>query len=320
MTTEPLSGSPGTAPPPQAAAAPSTAEGASGQARAAAAAEGRRFRINPQYIAPILVTCVLLGANFYYQNLESPWKTALAIVSAMAAEVVLGRLFYGKWPSLASAYVTGISVGILIRSPYYWPYAVCSLISITSKYVFRVRGRHIWNPSNFGISTMVFLAPAALATLSIQWDNRVIPLLIIWTLGSIIIARLKRFHICLTYLVSFIALSWVRSLLTGDSFWAEVAPVTGPMYQLFILFMITDPKTTVKSRNGQIVVAFLVALVEFALRTAGHYFPYTGFSHIFVHAPYLALFTVGPIANLIEIYRTPPKPAPAAGPPPAARD
>ena len=28
----------------------------------------------------------------------------------------------GKWPHLASAYITGISVGILVRSPAFWPY------------------------------------------------------------------------------------------------------------------------------------------------------------------------------------------------------
>ena len=30
---------------------------------------------------------------------------------------------------MASAYITGISVGILIRSPAFWPYAVCSIVS-----------------------------------------------------------------------------------------------------------------------------------------------------------------------------------------------
>ena len=47
----------------------------------------------------------------------------------------------GNWPHLASAYITGISVGILIRSPFLWPYFLCSLISIASKYVLRL-ARH----------------------------------------------------------------------------------------------------------------------------------------------------------------------------------
>jgi hypothetical protein len=50
---------------------------------------------------------------------------------------VLGRWLWGKIPNLASAYITGISVGILLRSPEYWPYALCSAIAITSKYAIR---------------------------------------------------------------------------------------------------------------------------------------------------------------------------------------
>ena len=133
-----------------------------------------------------------------------------------------------------------------------------------------------------------------MATLSIQWGNNLYPMLVIWAVGSFIIFRLKRFHICLTYILSFIAFSFVRSLFTGHDFWAEVAPITGPMYQLFIFFMITDPKTTVLSKKGQILTAFFVAVVEAALRLTGSFFA--------IHAPYYSLFIVGPTANLIEMY------------------
>ncbi len=113
----------------------------------------------------------------------------------LARDWLLGRIFYRKWIHPASAYITGISVGILIRSPAFWPYALCSAISITSKYVLRVKGRHLWNPSNFGISVMLFLAGDTVASLSIQWGNYLWPMLVIWALGSIIIWRLRRFHI-----------------------------------------------------------------------------------------------------------------------------
>ena len=65
------------------------------------------------------------------------------------------------------------------------------------------------------------------------------------------------------------------------------------MYQLFIFFMITDPKTTVHPKWAQCVVAFLIAAVEAVFRLMQ-----------FVHAPFYALFLVGPIANLIEIALT----------------
>src|ERR1043166_4579902 len=250
-----------------------------------------RFRFDKRYIAPLFITCILLVGHLSYGILESYQKTALAIAAAIAAELILGRIFFGKWLNLASAYITGISVGILVRSPAYWPYALCSVISIMSKYVLRVKGRHIWNPSNFGIAVLLFLAPETMAILSIQWGNNLLPIVVIWTLGSIIIWRARRFHISATYVVSFFMFAFLRAWITGHPWQAEVAPITGPMYQLFVFFMITDPKTTVRTRMGQCAVAFSVALVEFFLRLDQ-----------VVYAPIFALFFVGPVANLIEIW------------------
>jgi len=244
-----------------------------------------------RYLAPMFITCILAAGQLSFGILESYARTALAILTALVIELVLARLFWGQWPHLASAYISGISIGILVRSPAMWPYALCSTIAITSKYVLRVQGRHLWNPSNFGLCVMLFLASDTVASLSIQWGNYLPPMLIVWILGAIIIWRLQRFHICATYVVSFVLFAGVRSWITGHPFLAEVAPITGPMYQLFIFFMITDPKTTVQTKWGQCVVAFLVALGEMILRLNES-----------IHAPYYGLFVVGPSANLIEIW------------------
>jgi hypothetical protein len=253
----------------------------------------RFFRADNRYLPPICITLILLAGNLSFGLLESFSRTALAITTSILFEIALGLLVYRRIPNLASAYISGISVGILIRSPLFWPYALCSAIAITSKYAIRWRGRHLWNPSNFSISAMLLLVPGVVATLSVQWGNTIWPMLIVWLLGALIVYRVKRFHITATYVVSFIALSFVRTAFTGHSFLAEVAPITGPMYQLFIFFMITDPKTTVKPRWAQCLVVFLVAVVEMILRLAEN-----------IHAPYYALAIVGPIANAIEIGMT----------------
>jgi enediyne biosynthesis protein E5 len=266
----------------------------------AVAAKRAKLEIDPRFIAPIFITLILIVGNFSFGMLESFPKTLLAVVTAILIEIVLGKLITGKIPHLASAYITGISVGILIRSPEWWPYALCSAISITSKYVIRVKGRHIWNPSNFGISVMLLIAASSVATLSIQWGNHLLPVLVIWALGAFIIYRLKRFHICAVYIGSFIVYTFARSAISGQYWVTELAPITGPMYQLFIFFMITDPKTTVSTKKGQMITAFMVATVEFLLRLTGGYFA--------IHAPYYALFLVGPTANLIEIWKMSRKP------------
>jgi hypothetical protein len=257
---------------------------------AAPAARAPLLRIDNRYLAPILVTLVLVMGQVTFGFLESWSRTTLAISTAILVEMVLGRLFSGAWPPLASAYISGISIGMLVRSPEFWPYALCSAISITSKYVLRLDGRHLWNPSNFGIVAMLVLAADAVAALSVQWGNNLLAMAVVWIFGSVIIHRLGRFHITLTYVASFLVFSLLRAAVTGHPWPAEVAPLTGPMYQLYIFFMITDPKTTVGPKWGQCLVAFLVAAMEATLRLLE-----------FVHAPYYALFIVGPAANLVEI-------------------
>lgn len=247
--------------------------------------------LDSRFTPPIFITCILLAGHLSFGILESYQKTLLAIAVSIMAELVLGRIFFGKWPHLASAYITGISVGILVRSPAFWPFALGALISITSKYVLRFKGRHLWNPSNFGISALLLLAGDVVASLSIQWGNFLLPMIVIWILGSVIIWRLRRFHITGTYVVSFLVFAFLRSWMTGSPWLAEVAPITGPEYQLFIFFMITDPKTTVKSKRGQCVVAFSVALAEMIMRL-----------NQVIYAPFYALFLVGPAALLVEMW------------------
>ena len=249
------------------------------------------MKLDNRFLGPILITCILIAAHYSFGVLEGYERTAMAIATAIVAEMVLGRVTYGKVPHLASAYITGISVGILVRSPFLWPYVLCSLISILSKYVLRLRGRHLWNPSNFGVSVVLFLAPATVSLLSVQWGNEIWPMLVIWMLGSVIVWRVGRLHISAAYVASFVAFSFARSALTGTPWLANVAPITGPMYQLFIFFMVTDPRTTVGPKRGQVAVVIAVAFVEMLLRLAE-----------VVYAPFYALFIVGPAALLAEMY------------------
>jgi Na+-translocating ferredoxin:NAD+ oxidoreductase RnfD subunit len=262
-----------------------------GRSKAGALEWRRHLSLNNRFVPPLFITIILLVGHLSFGILESYTRTMLAIVTSILAELVLGRIFLRKWPHVASAYITGISIGILIRSPAFWPYVLCSLLAISSKYVLRVRGRHLWNPSNFGICVMLFLASQFVAPLSIQWGNSMLPMVVIWVLGSLIIWRLRRFHISAAYVASFIVLAIVRSWIIGSPWRAEISPITGPEYQLFIFFMITDPKTTVRSWRGQCVVVIFVAIVEMVLRI-----------HQCVFAPLYALFLVGPTAILIEMW------------------
>jgi enediyne biosynthesis protein E5 len=258
-------------------------------------AEGpaRRLRLDPRFVPPLLITAILVGAHWTAGVLRGYEAVALAIGAALLTDLLVGRVLLGERRGLNSAYISGISVSILLRSPVLWPFALASVLSILSKYVLRVRGRHIWNPSNFGICVLLFFAPWAVAPLSVQWGNDMIPMLVIWTVGLFVIWQAGRAHVTLTYLAAFVVFAFVRSLITGHTFLAEVAPLTGPMYQLFALFMVTDPKTTVSTRSGRMGWVVVVAAVEMVLRLME-----------VVYAPFYALFLVGPVAMIWEQLRS----------------
>jgi Na+-transporting NADH:ubiquinone oxidoreductase subunit NqrB len=271
------------------------ANAATAPVRRAAPAPRRGWRVvlENRFLPPIFITCILISAQFSFGILEGYERTGAAIATAIVAELALGRLTHGRWVNPASAYITGISVGILVRSPFIWPYVLASLISIVSKYVLRLGGRHLWNPSNFGVSLVLFLAPATVSLLSIQWGNTIWPMAIIWLLGFVIVWRVGRLHVSAAYVVSFFVFAFVRSAITGNPWQAAIAPITGPMYQLFIFFMVTDPKTAVRTKRGQVIVVVLIAFVEMLFRLAEA-----------IYAPFYALFIVGPAALLIEAWWT----------------
>jgi len=155
--------------------------------------------------------------------------------------------------------------------------------------VLRLDNRHLWNPSNFGIEAVLVLAPQTVALLSVQWGNNLWPMAIIWALGFIIVWRVGKLHVSAAYVAAFVVFAFVRSAITGTPWLATLAPITGPMYQLFIFFMVTDPKVAVRSKRGQIVTVVAVAFVEMLFRL-----------NEVIYAPLYALFFVGPTALLIE--------------------
>ena len=252
------------------------------------------MRLHPRYVPPLLITLILLGAQWTTGLLHGYVSILIAIGVSLLTDLAVGRWLLGEKRALSSAYISGISIGILVRSPVLWPFALGAALSVLSKYVLRLRGRHLWNPSNFGICVLLFLVPWAVAPLSVQWGNNLLPMLVIWTIGLATVWRVGRAHITLAYLASFLVFAVIRSLITGHTLLAEVAPLTGPMYQLFALFMVTDPKTTLSSKRGSVVVAVLVAAVEMALRLLE-----------IVYAPFYALFIVGPLALAWEQTRVP---------------
>ena len=276
----------------------------------------RTSRIDPRYLIAFLITLVLVAGQFRYHILGGYDRLALALAACMATEALLSWFDRGKIVNLQSAYISGISLTLLTKPQggALWPFALGGFLAIASKYVLRYRDNHLWNPTNFAITALLLVAPDRVSVLSHQFGNDVATNLVIWTFGLIIAARVGVLHITLTYVLSFLALGFVRATALGQPVLPEIAPITGPMYQLFVFFMITDPRTVVRGRRKQVIIAIVIAIVEALIRVAadlGAPLP-TAFT---AGPAFLALATVGPVAKWLDLRRNPPtRPAPVTAP------
>src|SRR5437868_6780208 len=188
--------------------------------------------LDPRYPVSFLITLILVLGEARYGILGGYDRLVTALGVSTATELALSRWQRGHVANLASAYITGISLALLIkpRAGLLWPFALGGFIAIASKYVLQYRGRHLWNPSNFAISLLVLAAPASVAVLSLQWRNDLATNAVIWCFGLLIASRVGMLHVTLTYVGCFVVLAALRSLVVGGPLLADIAPLTGPMY------------------------------------------------------------------------------------------
>ena len=259
-------------------------------------------RIDPRYLIAFLITLVLVVAQLRYHMVGGYDRLVIALGTCLITEALLSKFMRGKVVNLQSAYISGLSLTLLTKPQggMLWPFVAGGFLAIASKYVLQYRNNHVWNPTNFAIVVLLLAAPNRIAVLSHQWGNDLVTNLVIWAFGLVIVARVRVLHITLSYVAAFLVLNAARALLLGQPVVPEIAPITGPMYQLFIFFMITDPRTIVRDRRWQIAVAVIIAFVETGIRYASDQawsLP-TAFN---AAPPLVALFLVGPIAKLIDL-------------------
>src|SRR6266699_1204050 len=224
--------------------------------------------VDPRYLIAFLITVVLVAAQLRYHMVGGYDRLVLALATCMATEALLSWFTRGRVVNLLSAYISGISLTLLLKPQggALWPFALGGFLAIASKYVLQYRNNHLWNPTNFAIVALLLAAPDRVSVLSHQWGNDVATNLVIWMFGLVIATRVRVVHITLTYAASFLVLNSLRAALLHQPVLAEIAPITGPMYQLFVFFMITDPRTVVRGRRRQMVVAVLIAVMETLIR------------------------------------------------------
>lgn len=158
-----------------------------------------------------------------------------------------------------SPLISGLSLCLLLRTNSLALAALAAFVTIAGKFVFRWRGKHLFNPTNFGLVALmvatgrVWVSPA-------QWGSFAFFAAATACLGMLVVFRATRADVTWAFLGFHLAILFGRALWLGQ-------PMAIPLHQLsqgavliFAFFMISDPKTTPDSRAGRILFAALVAL------------------------------------------------------------
>ncbi len=258
-------------------------------------------RVTPAHLVSGLITLTFVLAEWQFHLVDGPMRMVVALGGCVAVEWALGWAVLGRRVPLLSAWISGTSLTALVRphGEALWPYVLGAILAIGSKYGLRYRGGHLWNPTNFAVCLLLLVAAPEISVLSDQWGNTWIVNAVVWAFGLLVVMRAGVLHITIAWVASFVVFAWMRATALDLSLAGELAPLTGPMYQLMAFFMMTDPKTTVSTRWGQVAVAIAIAAVEAGMRTGLS----LGWDVLDPIAPAPALFAltvVGPTALILD--------------------
>ncbi|MEP7308079.1 MAG: RnfABCDGE type electron transport complex subunit D [Acidobacteriota bacterium] len=157
-----------------------------------------------------------------------------------------------------SALISGLSLCLLLRTnrPEFAVFA--AVLTIGSKFLVRLRGKHVFNPTNGGLIAMLLLTNQVWVSPG-QWGAAPALGVLFACVGTVVVNRASRSDVTFAFLVFFSALMFGRSIYLGEPMAIPVHRLESGVLLLFAFFMISDPKTTPDSRAGRVLFAALVA-------------------------------------------------------------
>jgi len=218
-----------------------------------------------------------------------PLNSALAIAATLATQALWAWRLGLSHVDLRSPLITGLSLSLLLRADEPWWHALAGMIAISSKFVLRIEGKHIFNPAGLAIVALL-LSSAPVWISPGQWGSSVWFAAFLCFFAIMVLQAAQRSDIAIFFLTSHATLLLARALWLGD-------PLAIPLHQLqsgslliFAFFMISDPRTTPDSRIGRLIFAVAVA-------GAAHWL---AFFMQMRPALYVALIALSPLTLLLD--------------------
>lgn len=217
----------------------------------------------------VIIGITLLGFNRSFEQI------GLMVLVGCSFELALTRLIHQRWIFPISAIITAIGLGILANGAHgLWLPLIPVLISLASKYIITFDGKHIFNPSLFGLLVATIVSAGMISpSPAYQWggDGYVAIIAFIVTLALLLfVARIQRSVLILSFLGFYLITLAIRAYYTQWHVPAEtiiLGTLVTPAFYLFTFFMITDPMTSPKSWQGQLLMAFSICVIDLYLHT-----------------------------------------------------
>jgi Na+-translocating ferredoxin:NAD+ oxidoreductase RnfD subunit len=219
--------------------------------------------------------------------------TTFQIFSALAVCIAIEIFFVALQQRIlifpTSAVISGFGLGFLLRSDTIWIHSLCAALSVGSKYLVRIEGKHVWNPTNFGLVMVLLAFPDSAWATTGQWGTWFIILYGIANAGLFVVYRAKRFHVVVSFWLPLFILLVAQAHFTSMPMDTAIARVTSGALILYTFFMITDPRTTPNTMIGRIGFSLAVSVLTFILFVAEIEF-----------APFFALFFISGFTPLVD--------------------
>ena len=217
------------------------------------------------YQIGVLSSLILLGV-FHFAFALPWWHVVACVGSALGTQAVASKIIGHKFDA-RSPLISALSLTLLLRTGSITFSIAAGILAISSKYILRWRGKHIFNPANFGLVVLSLLFTGAWISPG-QWGTAPIFALFLLGMGGIVTGKAKRWDVSLTLLGSYAALIFARALWLGDPLAIPVHQMQSGALLIFAFFMISDPKTTPDARLGRVLYAVLVAAIGFTIQFA----------------------------------------------------
>jgi enediyne biosynthesis protein E5 len=220
---------------------------------------------DPRYLQ-IAFLASFLAAGIAFLDFDLPrWETPLVLAVALATQWSMTRLLRLPSAGYLSPIISSLGISLLLRTDQVWVAAFASFVAIASKFLIRIRSKHVFNPTTFGLGVSMLITSHAWCAPS-QWGSNVVLAAWFVIFGCAVVQRAFRSDVSLAFLASWIVLKAGRVLYLGQPsnvLWHQLS--SGSLI-LFAFFMISDPKTTPDHRIGRVVLAGCVGVLAFVLQ------------------------------------------------------